>query len=285
MSVGTPIHGLVLAGGSSARMKRDKATLLYQGRSQIDRSVELAARHVSPVFVSVRASQQGDPARARYPLIVDSVPGQGPIVGIRSALAAHPAAAWLVVACDLPFLSDGALSQLLAERDPAVSATAYSSVHDGLPEPLCAIWEPKAAAEIDAFLAKGKDCPRKFLRNHAVRLLEPRDRRALDNVNTPEEYDRATTLIAPATEPTRTHTMQLKIQYFALMREQSGRSEETVETIAATPADLYAELRARYGFTLPREQLKVAVNSEFAPWSQRLAAGDAVVFIPPVAGG
>ena len=285
MSVGTPIHGLVLAGGSSARMKRDKAALLYQGKSQLDRAVELVARHVSPVFVSVRASQKSDPARARYPLIVDSVPGQGPIGGIRSALAADPGVAWLVVACDLPFLSDGALSQLLAERDPAASATAYSSVHDGLPEPLCAIWEPKAAAEIDAFLAKGKDCPRKFLRNHDVRLLEPRDRAALDNVNTPEEYDRASELIAPATEPARTHTMQLKIQYFALMREQSGRSEETVETIAATPADLYAELRARYGFTLPREQLKVAVNSEFAPWSQRLAAGDAVVFIPPVAGG
>ena len=98
------------------------------------------------VFVSVRASQGSDPARARYPLIVDSVPGQGPIVGIRSAIAAHPGSAWLVVACDLPFLSDQALSQLLAERDPAASATAFRSVHDGLPEPLCAIWEPKAAA-------------------------------------------------------------------------------------------------------------------------------------------
>jgi sulfur-carrier protein len=44
-------------------------------------------------------------------------------------------------------------------------------------------------------------------------------------------------------------------------------------------------LVARYGFTLPREQLKVAVNSEFSDWSRKLAAGDAVVFIPPVAGG
>ncbi len=79
--------------------------------------------------------------------------------------------------------------------------------------------------------------------------------------------------------------MQLKIQYYALMREQAGRSDETVETAAATPADLYTELSARYGFTLSQEQLKVAVNSEFASWSRRLAAGDAVVFIPPVAGG
>jgi molybdopterin converting factor subunit 1 len=79
--------------------------------------------------------------------------------------------------------------------------------------------------------------------------------------------------------------MQLKVQYYALMREQAGRSEETLETSAATPADLYGELIARYRFTLTREQLKVAVNSEFSEWSHPLAAGDAVVFIPPVAGG
>ena len=79
--------------------------------------------------------------------------------------------------------------------------------------------------------------------------------------------------------------MQLKIQYYAVMREQAGRSEETIETSAATPADLYSELQARYRFTLSREHLKVAVNSEFSAWSRKLAAGDAVVFIPPVAGG
>jgi molybdopterin converting factor small subunit len=79
--------------------------------------------------------------------------------------------------------------------------------------------------------------------------------------------------------------MQLKIQYYALLREQAGRSEETVETSALTPADLYGELTARHGFTLTRDQLKVAVNSEFSDWTRRLNVGDAVVFIPPVAGG
>ncbi|MDP9084497.1 MAG: MoaD/ThiS family protein [Pseudomonadota bacterium] len=79
--------------------------------------------------------------------------------------------------------------------------------------------------------------------------------------------------------------MQLKIQYYALMREQAGRSEETLETSATSPADLYAELAARYAFTLTREQVKVAVNSEFTDWARKLSAGDAVVFIPPVAGG
>jgi molybdopterin-guanine dinucleotide biosynthesis protein A len=273
-----PVHGLILAGGASSRMKRDKAALEYDGKSQLDRCYALVSRHLAQVCVSVRESQMRDAARARYPLIVDAVAGEGPIVGIRSAMAVHRDAAWLVLACDLPFLTDAALEQLLAERDPTVLATAFRSAHDGLPEPLCAVWEPAAAAALAAYQATGATCPRKFLMRHGARLLEPRDPRALDNVNTPEEYDRAHLLL-------ESPPMQLKVRYYALMREQAGRSEETVETSAATPGDLYSELQARYGFTLSREQLKVAVNSEFAPWSRRLAAGDAVVFIPPVAGG
>jgi molybdopterin-guanine dinucleotide biosynthesis protein A len=193
-----PLHGLVLAGGSSSRMHQDKAALRYQGRSQLDRTVELAGRHVSQVFVSVRANQTADPMRAQSPLIVDSVAGAGPIVGIRSALAADPTAAWLVLACDLPFLSDAALSQLLRERDTASLATAYLSAHDGLPEPLCAIWEPSAAEPLAQYQAGGADCPRKFLMRHAARLLEPLDRRALDNVNTPEEYAQALATLGAA---------------------------------------------------------------------------------------
>jgi molybdopterin-guanine dinucleotide biosynthesis protein A len=186
-----PVHGLILAGGSSSRMHRDKATLAYRGRSQLDRAFELARRHVPKVFVSVRAAQTTDPTRAQHPMIVDSLTGEGPIVGIRSALAAQPQVAWLVLACDLPFLSDAALAQLLRERDAEVLATAYRSAHDGLPEPLCAIWEPAAAPALAAYQDDGGRCPRKFLIRHTVRLLEPLDARALDNVNTPEEYAEA----------------------------------------------------------------------------------------------
>ncbi len=79
--------------------------------------------------------------------------------------------------------------------------------------------------------------------------------------------------------------MNIHIQYYALLREQSGRSTESLETSAPTPAALYAELARRYPFTLNRDQLKVAVNGEFCDWNRALATGDAVVFIPPVAGG
>jgi molybdenum cofactor guanylyltransferase len=179
-------------------MRRDKAVLQYRGESQLDRTYKLASRHLSNVFVSVRADQTADPTRAQRPMIVDSIAGQGPIVGIRSALAAFPDVAWLVLACDLPYLSDAALVQLLRERDVNGLATAYRSTRDGLPEPLCAMWEPAAAAVLASYQTDGGRCPRKFLIRHAVRLLEPLDRHALDNVNTPEEYAQAlATLDAP----------------------------------------------------------------------------------------
>jgi molybdenum cofactor guanylyltransferase len=279
MSMSAPVHGLILAGGSSTRMHRDKAALTYLGSSSLDRVYELAARHVAQVFVSVRADQTQDPQRSARPLIVDSVAGAGPIVGIRSALAAFPQVAWLVLACDLPFLSDAAIELLLRERDASGFATAYKSTHDGLPEPLCAIWEPSAAAALAVYQAGGGECPRKFLIQHRARLLDLLDRRALENVNTPEEYAQAIAALESSAPK------QLKIQYYALMREQAGRSTEILETSAATPGDLYAELVRRHGFTLSREQLKVAVNSEFSDWSRNLQQGDAVVFIPPVAGG
>ena len=70
-----------------------------------------------------------------------------------------------------------------------------------------------------------------------------------------------------------------------MLREQAGRSEETVETTAANPAELYEQVRASHGFSLPACLLRVAVNDEFREWTAPLASGDRVVFIPPVAGG
>jgi sulfur-carrier protein len=77
----------------------------------------------------------------------------------------------------------------------------------------------------------------------------------------------------------------LHVRYFALLREQRGRSEETLSTNAADAATLYAELQAAHGFTLPVNRLRAAVNGEFAAWPAPLTDGDQIVFIPPVAGG
>ncbi|MBS1200041.1 MAG: molybdopterin-converting factor chain 1 [Proteobacteria bacterium] len=78
---------------------------------------------------------------------------------------------------------------------------------------------------------------------------------------------------------------RVRLKYYAVLREQAGRGEETVETGAADAAGLFEELAARHGFSLGRDRLRVAVNAEFADWSRTLADGDEIVFIPPVAGG
>jgi len=117
--------------------------------------------------------------------------------------------------------------------------------------------------------------------------LEEPNPRALDNVNTPEEYGSAmNTFASQENRPSTAVTSKtLRVQYFALLREQAGRSDESVVTNARTPRELYEELKARYPFSLGQEMLRVAVNTEFADWSHPLKDGDTVVFIPPVAGG
>jgi molybdopterin converting factor subunit 1 len=75
------------------------------------------------------------------------------------------------------------------------------------------------------------------------------------------------------------------VRYFAILREQRGLDEERVATTAATAAELYEELRVLHRFTLPAERLRVAVNDEFGSWGSPVRDGDALVFVPPVAGG
>ncbi|MEE8077567.1 MAG: MoaD/ThiS family protein [Pseudomonadales bacterium] len=77
----------------------------------------------------------------------------------------------------------------------------------------------------------------------------------------------------------------IHIQYFAVLRELAGRSDEAVATDAETAAQLYGELLERYGFTLDPNQLRVVVNDAFGEWTTPLRDGDEVVFLPPVAGG
>ena len=184
-----PIYGLVLSGGRSSRMGRDKALLNYHGKSQIEWTAERARAVCERVYLSVRPDQTGDPTRGLLPHVVDRVTDKGPIAGIMAAQARKPTVAWLVLACDLPFIDEATLRHLVASRDPARVATAYRSTHDGLPEPLCAIYEPRSRALIEAYVASGKDCPRKFLIKSDALLIDQPNPRALDNINTAEEFD------------------------------------------------------------------------------------------------
>lgn len=270
-----PLYGLVLAGGASRRMQRDKAALEYQGQAQLQRAYELLHAYCAQTFVSMRADQR-DALRSRWPHITDQLVGAGPLAGIAAAQAAHPQVAWLVIACDLPLLTPHAITRLIQGRDATRFATAYRNAADQLPEPLCAIWEPSSAPPVQAALAAGEFSPRALLQKSPILLLDADEPEALNNVNTPDEYRQASNKLG---------TLELQLQYFAILREQAGKRSETLTTFAATPAQLYAELQQRYDFKLSATQLKVAINNEFSDWQQPLKSGDVVTFIPPVAGG
>ncbi len=79
--------------------------------------------------------------------------------------------------------------------------------------------------------------------------------------------------------------MKITVQYFALLREQRGCSEEVLELGEITTVELYRNLAAEHGLSMTPESMKVVVNEEFSTWDRSVSDGDVVVFIPPVAGG
>lgn len=78
---------------------------------------------------------------------------------------------------------------------------------------------------------------------------------------------------------------QIKVKYFALLREERGLEFEEITTSAQTLSQLYEELANRYRFSLAVNNLAVSQNESFAAWSDNVQNGSTVVFIPPVAGG
>lgn len=184
----TPLLGLVLGGGRSKRMRADKALLSYHGRPQTEHCLSLLEPHCSRSFLSCRADQADQPGFAGHPQVYDSFFDLGPLGGILSALKAHPGAAFLVIACDLPFLDPATLSALVAGRDPDQVATAFAGPQSGLPEPLCAIYEPGCFSRALELMEQGISCPRKVILNSPSRILNAPDLRPLFNANDPEAY-------------------------------------------------------------------------------------------------
>lgn len=182
-----PVYGLVLAGGKSRRMGQDKALLDHDGQSQLTYVVSVLEACVEKVFVSTRSDQAGDEERAQFDQIIDRYEDMGPVAGILSALEERPAVDWLVVACDLPNINEQTIRYLLENRAGEQPFTAFTSSHDGLPEPLCAVYRAGSDDIIRRFIDEGLNCPRKILIRSDTRLLEQPHPEALDNVNTPDD--------------------------------------------------------------------------------------------------
>ena len=187
-----PIQSLVLVGGKSTRMGRDKSQIDYHGKPQWQFMADILRGVHLDVFLSCRQEQTG--LYDNENLIVDTFTDLGPFGAILSAFRENPNTAWLVVACDLPLLTENTIKTLMENRNPSAIATTYRSPEsaEGFPEPLITIWEPKSYAILLKFLAQGVSCPRKVLINSDTHIIDPSVPEALMNVNTPEEMGRVT---------------------------------------------------------------------------------------------
>ena len=188
-----PLCGLVLAGGFSSRMGRDKAALVHpDGRPLARRCHDLLVEAgCESVALSLRHDQQAPPGFAELPdvMLVRDPEGMshGPLAGMLAAMRLRPHADWLVLACDLPRLDLPTLANLLDSRLSGEPFLSYRSEFDGLPEPLCALYAPAALPMLEQAQSEGM-CPRKPLIRHRCRLLEPITPHALDNANTPDDW-------------------------------------------------------------------------------------------------
>jgi molybdopterin-guanine dinucleotide biosynthesis protein A len=181
------VRGLVLAGGQSRRMGSDKASLKLDGETQLSRAVRLLEQYLAKVYVSTSAAQMDDPLRNTFEQIVDRYEDLGPVAGILSAMDIEPDVGWLVLACDLPNIDGQTIEYLLENASPDHPVTAYRSVRDDLPEPLCAIYRPESRGILVGYVSEGIKCPRKMLIKSPTHLLSQPNPGALHNINSPDD--------------------------------------------------------------------------------------------------
>lgn len=184
------LWGLVLAGGQSRRMGRDKGGIIYHQKPQREHMADLLALVCNQVFISCR-SDQVDSITTQYPLIVDSFPEIGPMGGLLSAMKAYPHHAWLLVACDMPLLNEATILQLVEARDPSYFVTAFFNPMDDQPEPMTSIWECSSEAPLNSFYEQGEVSLRNIMHRIASNLVDVKDPTTLLNVNTNEDWQKA----------------------------------------------------------------------------------------------
>ena len=185
------VYGLVLAGGLSTRMNEDKGFIVYRNnQAQRDLCYNILSPVCERVFYSGRLGQTFSGV-SQENILFDMGESKGPLAAILTAFEKHSQVAWLVLACDLPYIDTPEIDHLLSERDPQKVATAFRSPTDQLPEPLVALWEPSSYPVAKEFFEKGFFCPRKFLINADVKLIDPLETQSLINANLPAERDAA----------------------------------------------------------------------------------------------
>jgi molybdenum cofactor guanylyltransferase len=141
--------GAVLCGGASSRMGVDKATLKVGGVAMARRVADTLIAAMCSSVVAIGGDSAGL-QRLGLEFVPDRYPGEGPLGGVLTALAVGSPV--MVVACDLPNLGVATVTSLIAALGDHDAAIARSD----RPEPLCAIWSPRAAPLLQARFESGE---------------------------------------------------------------------------------------------------------------------------------
>jgi molybdopterin-guanine dinucleotide biosynthesis protein A len=183
------ITGVVLAGGRSTRMGKDKALLPYRGKRLIDAPIEKFEEIFSTVVLSVKNSAEF--SEYSLPKIEDRYKEIGPIGGITSVLQSGIKRAFFV-ACDMPFLNQELIEFLCSFAD----AEVVIPIWDGRPEVLHSIYSDSVLPHLEEAIAQKRYKITDALKETAVRYIEEKEIRRFDatgesfrNVNTPSDYE------------------------------------------------------------------------------------------------
>jgi len=182
------LKALILAGGKSQRMKEDKSQLQYHGLPQEEHLAQLCHKLGIETFIS-KSSKTEQNQIGSFPVIKDRFVDMGPFGAILSAFMHDPESAWLVIACDLPYLTRQTISDLLEARSIRDMATAFRLAENPFPEPLIAIYEPEIYRRMLSFMTLGYACPRKVLINSQIKEVILEDGKVAFNANTPAEKE------------------------------------------------------------------------------------------------
>lgn len=180
------LKALVLAGGKSKRMGEDKSQIQYHGKTQEVFTADICTDLGIETYIS-KAHNYAEDEIGGYPVLKDRLVDMGPYGAIITAMMSDPDAAWLVLACDLPYITSEHISALIASRSISHQGTAYKLIEQPFPEPLIAIYEPSIYQRMLRFLSLGYACPRKVLINSDVHMVDLQQSEVAYNANTIEE--------------------------------------------------------------------------------------------------
>jgi len=167
------VTGLVVAGGESARMGRDKAFLDYHGQPQAFHLYRLLETLCGAVFISCN-QRQYEAIPASYNTIPDSPEflNMGPMTAILSAAATLPGQSILAIGCDYPLLRRADLVALLECFVKENKSVCYRN-EDGYPEPLIAVYQENSLKELQHGFSSYRNSLSRFLRQTDAMFLQP----------------------------------------------------------------------------------------------------------------